>query len=417
MKDFKKGFSIERIYYNLPAYDKYNLRSSTAKDSATPGYVNACSPLQYDLKLSAVRESQDSFNIELINEGMELITGAELSIFWDTSKNIYFEEFEVVKKFSINTNNKISAYSISKNEINYNNSLSGFRRLKFQIAGKVDLDSSDNSLILSAFFDNPNDSIYFNEICYDVDETRSEFIELFNASDNNIDLSAWRIIDDSNPNNIDTIFINPDKMLYAKSYFIIAADSNIFNNIDANSSDNQIQILNKKYFINNEGDAFSISSPSGKIYDSCEFTYKMQDNTLFPIKNRSLERMIEDNSWRSCLDISLSTPLKANSRENMNIAAKCKITPNPLSKIKHKSCECFIKSPYPSAYFSLKLLDQNGALISKIFNLVSVGASDSIDIYDFLKYLDVGVYILKFEFTSTINGDYRQELVLLGIAE
>lgn len=105
------------------------------------------------------------------------------------------------------------------------------------------------------------DKIYFNEIAWSgsSDSSSDEWIELYNASDTEVDISGWKIIDDQTTEYLITAGIIPPK-----SYFLIEDNEDAVKNITADA------VINLS--LANSGDSLLLYDSSGNVVDKINET-------------------------------------------------------------------------------------------------------------------------------------------------
>jgi Lamin Tail Domain/CARDB len=270
-----------------------------------------------------------------------------------------------------------------------------------------------------------NDLI-INEIMFDPDVNNSEFIELFNSSNSNINIGGWKV-EDGNGNFYklsDVSFVIP-----ANNFFVLAADSQIFNNY--NKADlKYITILNSgSLSLSKSGDEIILKDTKGNLIDSVFYSEKWHNENFVSTKNISLEKinplMDGNNSsnWSSSVNSARATPGKVNSiySENKNTNEKISISPNPFSP-DNDGFEDFTIINYNlsqnTSEVRIEIFDSKGRLLRTLLNNQPSGSKGSV-IFDGLEEngrpLRLGIYIVLLEAlneTSGISETLKTEVVV-----
>jgi hypothetical protein len=415
----KKGFSFERIKCNEIGSYPENLIMTSSIDSATCGYLNNCSMATRDLALENIITDKSGFQFSVVNKGINNYENVQVEIsLFDNSEIKHFKTETIpLLKSNISKN-----FTISNEELFEAIAIKGEHKILIKILNSDDR-PENNSIEFNTYLSYDFADILVNEILYDNDNDMSEFIELYNNSGQELSLKNWKYIDYSS-SKPDTILICDYDFAFDKgSYIVLISDTTIFTSFPDLSRD-KIIILVNKIQLNNSSDKLKITDANGKIIDSVEYSSKWSNNTLFPLKNRSLEKIIKTNisnlsdNWTSSLSDRLSTPAEVNSTyyrksDGINI----NISKNPFSKSKNSEEQISVGSTFNSAYMTVKLLDLSGRSISEIVNLKVVGAEFSLDVSNEIHSLEIGPYILLIELTDIETGDYKTAKNLLVIAK
>ena len=259
-------------------------------------------------------------------------------------------------------------------------------------------------------------SVIINEIMYEPDSANCEFIELFNNSQEPIELGGWQIEDEDG----NTVYVSEiSKTLPPNSYYVVSADSSIFNNYMYLNNFENISIKNKSSLnLSNSGELIFLKDFRGKIIDSIDYKSNWQNTTLANTKNVSLELInpkIERNNsdnWSSSVDKKGATPGKKNSIfvEKLLTKSKINISPNPFSP-DNDGFEDFTFISYklsqPVAQIRIRIYDSKGRLVRTLTNNTPSGSDGSITfngLDDNNNPLKIGIYIVFFEAVNSSNS-------------
>ncbi len=250
-------------------------------------------------------------------------------------------------------------------------------------------------------------SIIINEIMFDPELGKTEFIELFNITKDEINIGGWKlIINESDFFEISSPFLT----LKSGEYFVIASDSLIltYNNLNLNNT----KILTESTLsLSNVGERVVVVDHWGNLIDSLFYNPKWHNKNIATTKNKSLERIspnIESNeatNWSTSVDKFGATPGAVNSifAQNTNIPKGISFSPNPFSP-DNDGFEDFTiinySIPFNTAQIRVKIFDDHGRLVRTLLNNKAISQSGSI-IFDGLNDvgnpLKIGMYIVFME--------------------
>jgi hypothetical protein len=271
--------------------------------------------------------------------------------------------------------------------------------------------------------------IVINEIMYEPDSSNCEFIELFNSSSEAIELGGWRIEDEDG----NYFYVSHlSKILQPGFYFVVSADSSIFNNYSQLNNFDNISIRNTSSLnLSNSGELLYLKDFKGEIIDSISYKSKWHNTTLANTKNISLElinpKLKRNNSsnWSSCVNQNGATPEKQNSIyvEKRLSKSKINISPNPFSP-DNDGFEDFTFITYkltqPIAQIRIRIYDSKGRLVRTLVNNILSGSDGTIT-FDGLDEnnnpLRIGIYIVFFEAVNSSNTVVETMKAALVIAK
>lgn len=292
-----------------------------------------------------------------------------------------------------------------------------------QLGSTPGIENSISSLPENNFGD-----LIITEIMFDPFESNSEFMELFNISDNEIEIGGWKILDEDG-----TQFYldNKSHILNKGEYLVIAEDSSIYDNYHWLSDlENMSVISNSKLNLTNSGKKLFLSDNKNNFIDSIFYSETWHNSTFLETKNISLE-VINNNlsrnsnsNWSSSVSPFGATPGKVNSVNVTNLITKSKleITPNPFSP-DNDGFEDFAFINYnlseTVSRVRIRIFDSKGRFIKTIANNQAVGSNGTI-IFDGLDNnnnpLKIGIYIVLFEAVNSKNVtvDVMKEVVVVA---
>ncbi|MDD5087654.1 MAG: lamin tail domain-containing protein [bacterium] len=177
--------------------------------------------------------------------------------------------------------------------------------------------------------------VVINEIMYQPEPQRSEWIELVNAGSVSWNLDGWQIGDGTSLVNPSQRFTLPSIMLLPSEYALVASDSTVF--FENVPSSVPVMIWpTGTLTLNNAGDSLVLFDAHGQLVDRVDYRPSWGDADA----GVSLERiapLAESNhpsNWASSLDSTGSTPGWLNSRTmppNGAASQLMELQPNPFS--------------------------------------------------------------------------------------
>lgn len=277
------------------------------------------------------------------------------------------------------------------------------------------------------YFENDFNSVVINEIMFEPNSDNSEFIEIFNVTESPINIGGWSIIDE---NGRRTKIIPYTKTLLPKSYFTVAADSNLL--IYYNTLSESDLFVNEKdgFSLSNSGEKLFLVDLFGNKIDSLTYQNSFHNFSVKETKNISIERInpsVNSNdrfNWSSSVNPAGATPSRENSifTEGKTASSKIEISPNPFSP-DNDGFEDFTVISYnlnsSVAQLRIRVFDGKGRLVRTILNNQSSGSTGKF-IFDGLndsgKPLRMGIYILLIEALDSFSGTVEvfKEVVVIA---
>ena len=269
-------------------------------------------------------------------------------------------------------------------------------------------------------------SIIINEIMFDPKVNNSEFVELFNPTENKIDIGGWElVIDDDDYFEISSTFLT----LKSGDYFVIASDSSIFKNYNMIDKSRVLILKTTSLSLSNSGESLVVIDHWGNVIDSVFYNPKWHNQNIASTKNKSLERIAsnvntnEPTNWSSSVKKEGATPGKVNSifAKNNKTQEGISFNPNPFSP-DNDGFEDFsiinYSLPFNTAQIRIKIFDDHGRLVRTLVNNRATASNGSI-IFDGLddngNALRIGMYIVFLEavdINSGVNKSYKDIIVV-----
>ncbi|MCW8849103.1 MAG: lamin tail domain-containing protein, partial [Melioribacteraceae bacterium] len=303
--DNENGYSDERVS-NVDS-----IWANSISFNGSPGSKNSVTPVQYDLEINrffpdSVYSTADDgiiLNLFLHNCGMAAAENFELNVYSDINHNKIGDPNELIYNqtyLTLDPHDSIFA------KVEYTNAVIGENIFIAEIRFIDDENTSNNFYQLNVKGVSSNDLkgvVVINEIMYSPLSPEPEWLELYNNSDEKINLSGFKIADNS-----DTVDNSSEKIFIKPKQFLVIADDSSITNLYPNISNFVITNLPT---LNNSGDKVIILDSLYRMIDSLEYFSDWGGKN-----GKSLER-IEPSyiSWEreSWSESSLPTPGSINS--------------------------------------------------------------------------------------------------------
>ncbi|MCJ7554218.1 MAG: lamin tail domain-containing protein [Ignavibacteriaceae bacterium] len=306
------GNSLERIDVELSSIDSTNWKTSTSIFKATPGYINSVTKKDFDLAVTNIL-----FNPKFPLKGDDVEISAfvknlgknsatfDIQLFEDTNlDSIPDQLFSQLNQLNLNADDSI--------EISFSyfiNNLQDIKAFFIKVLFDSDQDTTNNYYYKTVEPGFPAQSIVINEIMFTPLGGEPEWIELYNRSEEAINLLGWSVRDVlTTPA---TALINSDLIIQPGSYIVLTRDSSILNfHRFIPSSIFKISLP----VLNNDIDGVILKDQRGLTIDSV-----LYNSQWGGINGYSLERISVDAqstlpvNWASSIDIEQSTPGRINS--------------------------------------------------------------------------------------------------------
>jgi hypothetical protein len=426
----QNGKSLERIDTDMPSISMTNWGTSRDSIGSTPGRKNSIARLECDLMISNLTQIQTIIggkvvpvvNVSVQNIGKQTIDSVLVTFYSDNNRNAIPESSEFIHTI-LAAQSLAAGDSILISE-SFPQLTSGVRNIIVVADWWRDLNLRNNQALISLKISYVPRSLIINEIMYDPLPDQNEWFELFNRSNQPIDLSHWTFNDKPTLNSINSFEIcNQPCVIRSGDYAIVAADSSIIrkvqNTILADSIAHSI-ILNCSggFGFNNDGDAVVLKDLTGQTIDSVAFLPCWHHPDVVDTRGRSLERInpnIDSNdprNWSTCSNILGGTPGKANSIIAVSVKSNSMISiaPNPFSPEGdgfEDYCIIRYNLPMMTSTLNLRIYDVKGRLIRTLANGELAGTHGEIiwdGIDDNKQRARIGVYVVFLEATDQSSG-------------
>lgn len=418
------GNSLEKKISAGNTNDPANWGTSTDILHATPLRQNSLTPKSYDLALKSfvfnplfpVEGESIEMKFVLKNSGINIASDFSLKIFKDLDLDSIPENNELIhlNNFTALQSNDSISYSFS-----LQNNDTGMHQYIAKIFYAADVDTSNNTLIKRITvspYGSQSGGIVINEIMYDPFTNQSEWIEIYNASGQTVNLKGWKYKESSSTVTLSTadLFFNPG------DYFILAHDSSLYSSFGylKNLRANQHIKFTTGMSLNNTGETITVTDSLNSVVDLVTYNPNWNNPNIPDTKGISLERINpsfnsnDNKNWSSCTIPAGGTPAEINSiyTKNVNSNSAITISPNPFSPdgdgfedftlIKYKLNVSF-------AQMRVKVFDIKGRIVKTLANN-SVSGKEGTIIFngfdDSNQRLRIGIYILLIEAIDDRGG-------------
>ena len=314
------GKSLERISTDVSPFLSANWGTSLDPTGSTPGKKNSIAARQYDLKItyfSAVLSSSDStlnFRINVKNSGSRSISSFEAEVFLDYNGDFLPQPGELVgtsdKIQGLNAGDSIQIVlpKVPIAGITSRNNLSTVNAIAY-IEFAPDQDTTDNIMWSRLQVSYSTKSLVVNEIMYAPRSPEPEWVELYNTSNNSVNLNGFTLADNSGTK---AIITSDDYLFPSNDYVVIAHDTAIFNIYRGIRGK---VLITKIPSLNNAGDVVAIHDACGGMIDSVNYASSWGGNS----GGKSLERILpagdsnDPQNFETSMDSSGGTPARINS--------------------------------------------------------------------------------------------------------
>ncbi len=306
------GKSLERINSELSSLDSASWKASVSKYKATPGYINSITEKDFDLALIEIIYSPTlpifgdnvSISVKVKNAGKNN-SQFTIQLFEDVDLDSLPNQLitEVVSLSLLSGDSSVYSTNFSIQNLQ---SIKGFYAI---INFTSDEDTSNNYLYSTIKPGYPFSTIVINEILFTPSGGEPEWVEIFNTSDDSINLKNWNITDVlTTPANGK---VNQDDYIKPGSYLILTKDSSIENYHRLIPS--QIVVINLPV-LNNDVDGVVLKDDRGATIDSVLYSSEWGGTSGYSLERKEINNPSNINlNWNSSIDIEQSTPGRINS--------------------------------------------------------------------------------------------------------
>ena len=405
-RDAGDGISWEKVEA-LNGDDTSNWKVCTLPEGSTPGKINSVTPAENDIAIIEFYSEPDipdenvafDLKVEVQNAGSSTSPANSLTLFDDLNFNDIMERGEELSAANIP--------QLSPGEIFTVNSPATLSKGYHRLIAVLDADEKvyNNQKSLDLRVGESLPEIIINEIMAapDLTKNQTEWVELYNRSQQNVNLKGWLLGDSKKQTAIteDVLEVQPGQFL------IIAEDKNKFLQSSPGFTGQVIQ-PGSWQTLDNDGDEVILKDSLGFLAE--KVSYPSQNLKGVSWERIDYERSAEEvNNWWRCVDSVGATPGKQNSvQASFSSKIELKIEPNPFSPDEDGfDDQTEIEFTIPlGVELTMRIYDRKGRLVRTLFeNEPKVSGKVSWDgRKDDGSKVRSGVYIL---FVET-EGDKRE---------
>ena len=306
----KTGHSIERIFYDGSSTDPANWDYSISPERGTPGFINSRTPKNYDLAVEDISltpkfpelNEQIQINVHITNIG--LLQSAPATV------NIYSEMLSLDETIEVEALNSEANITITtSNTFNMPES--------FEVTAEIIFTGDENlanNILSKTFYSGyAASSVLVNEVMYAPNSDETEWVELINASNTDINIREWKIAEGSTFDS-PKIITEQDIIVKPGEYIIVADDTTggTFTNLNAHVFELNFGEMNSTE------DIIVIFDFRGAIIDSLKYSSSWGGGNGYSIERISLQSPTnERTNWLASITMGGSTPGAANSTVNI----------------------------------------------------------------------------------------------------
>ena len=402
------GFSLERKSIDLKCFKKSNWGVSNSSIGGTPESVNSINTFELDMEppsiLSAILKEDALLEI-VFNEPIDSISIIESDVFFTNGvissdfyfPNIYFDTLIIHLVDALQTN------------IEYEVELNGIG------------DCSGNRADLHSNFLLPElpekGDIVINELLFNPIDGGRDYLEIYNASDKNIDLKGWKLARLKDEVLEEEKVVIPNFILKPNGYLVFSEDINfILENYPKSAGGNFI--IQDLPSMNNDSGTVVLSAPDF-VMDQVSYQSSWHLQLLDNEKGKALERIDplgESNSslnWRTAAQSeSFGTPAYKNSQMrtselNQGVFEVIYETVTPNNNGQFDYLEINYSFEEASLLGTFTIFDKTGQIVKEVFQNQILGTEGVLvwDIYNEDQQLaSSGTYIAVLEVFSENSG-------------
>jgi hypothetical protein len=420
------GYSDEKI--NLSPENQVSNWQNSIIFRGTPGQTNSISPFKIDIAIDTTwlntpfPQTGHSFQLhaKLKNVGTDTIDYFSVLLFFDYNENSIPDFEEIFHEEDVHL-------TLLPNEMcEMNWEMAGLELGRYLLGLQCLLDGDENennnAKILAIDIESSENPVVINEIMFSPVSGQSEWIELYNRSNLDVNLSQWSFADSRDT----TIVTQEYRFLRAGDFLILSKDSSVLHQFGISPT---TTIFASGFpTLNNDSDDLKLYNHTGRLIDRVVYTAEWMRREVE--KGISLERihpqissMLADN-WAASVDPSGATPTRINSifvkkptRESL-----VNVHPNPFSPDGDGFEDFTIfeyRLPFPTGFLSIDIFDIKGRKIRRLADYQAVGQNGHL-IWDGKdgsgRIMRMGIYVLLirvFEPDNDIFREFKETVVLV----
>jgi hypothetical protein len=411
-----KGNSLERLRYF--EFDNDSTNWGVSEATGTPTTINSIATY-YDLEIIDATLVPDGFRIIIENKGN--ITSLQGRI--DVEINGILVTFYHIDSIPAFSDKEII---LDPSNIGYTPKIKD--KLRFIVKTNEDINIYNDDFTMFIPNTTTSGDVLINEIMYDVDDSQIEFIELYNNSEIDVQISNWSIADELDLKNGRYNQIITNINLLPNEYAILVCDEAVYDLVKESLWD-RILFTKKKFNLNNGSDIINLYNEHKLLIDSVEYSDTWHEAYLSSTKNISLEKIRpnlnsgESTNWKTSTSPNGSTMLASNSyNNNTNSDNNISIVPNPFSPTSSTKPYVLIeyKLPFDNALLDCDIYYPNGTMAVSLAQSKFVSNSGTLswngrDENNIV--LPIGPYVVMIEATDQDSGESKILKAVIVLAQ
>ncbi len=303
------GKSLERILPGGGSNDPLNFETSIDSSGSTPGEINSLTPRKFDIGIGTVKyypcplQSGEDMTVTFVvkNCGLEISGNASVILFNDRNSNGECDIGELVDSAEIAPMDPSDSAVVT---LSGGKLSAGSFRFEIMVRYGEDGKLSNNTATIQLMVGLPVAAVIINEIMYAPKSPEQEWIELYNASSQVVDLSGFKIETHGG-----SAKIKSGSVVAPQGFAVICKDSSVsrFHLPVSNL------ILQSIPSLSNSGDWVALYDDLGNLLDSIDYVPSYGGSS-----GKSLERIdcfagSDSTNWHESVDSTGATPGAVNS--------------------------------------------------------------------------------------------------------
>lgn len=361
-----RGISLERIDPLLPAVSQDNLATCEAPDSASAGAINSIVRLDKDVRVFTTKGSADGSGIQvhLGNNGRLPAQPGVVRLYLDDNGDGQPSDGELLAEKYLETldTNERHTWTV------FTDGLPPGYEKTITIADFPSDERRYNDTLRTTVYISPRPgAVQINEVMFSPLPGRAEYVELWNAGGDTVQLYGWVLHDRPTSDGADTLRITGDLFLPPGGYVVLTWDSTFFEQFPELHTSGRVYFRKFSLNLNADGDDVVLRDPNNVLIDSISYLPSWHGLPPSSAGGHSLEKLnprlpsARGDSWSTCGDATGGTPARENSiavpLPNDGTFAG---TPNPFSRSRNEVCLLSYHLPYRLARLSITVFDASG---------------------------------------------------------
>lgn len=415
-----QGYSLEMIDLNFPCQGYQNWESSINPMGASPGKKNSIS-----------RSKPDNIPPILLSATLD-----------NTAINIKFDEYlnfstsKIKSKILLNNLTiktiKFLPYDYTLLQIELFRKLGQNEELRLELVGIEDCSGNVSQTYTLDFFNlSPPDSsqLLISEILFNPATGGKDYVELFNNSENKINLKGWYLANLDSKGIIGNFnqISSKDLIILPQKYLAVTEDVKSMENIYPTMENRYLHQSEKIPPFNSDKGTVLLFNPQKREFDRFSYSEKMHSAFISDPKGVSLERLdfkvagTRSSNWHSASsEVSYGTPGYINSQKaTYTLEESIFVEPlifNPYQSSQNNSTYLFYNLESNGQVVSIDVRDKFGILKRKLRNNSLIGSQGKIE-WDGKgedgNLLPVGYYFFNIQLMQENKvATYRRKVVL-----